>query len=681
MPEKLTILDIFSQKNGFIVKIFSDDFFEKWDIKWDIKSTQGYLNAINNKNKEILSRIERINTNQEVPNINILQENGNSLYDLVFPQKYSDLRKRISQIESPLLICTNVHNICWELIYDGNKFFADRYAISRYFRRIEGDPRIPIQKEGERCLIIAGPIEESKKSKKPEIDSQNIKFSLEKNNKDNEDTGDSEATQKNTVSLGKSTKDTSVPQQDSNKIKSEFLFIKETCKRNGINCEYIGGCQATKGLVLDKISSQDYRIIHYYGHIQKDEKGSYLELYKEVRLYANEIYCANINSKEKKGGDKFVFLNGCISADTIKKKPARDNQLTSQKPNQNDPSQSIKSMAKAFLASGAKVVVGTITDVPVNGARILANNFYKRIFAGDMVADALKYARSTVKRKKYKATWAPYIVFGDPRITLFPKGRWLIFWEWLEKRLKYTILAFFIGYIIIALILFLFWPKIEIDGDFDDWDNILIKKYSDSRGDSININGDINQIRVINDNNYIYFYMSMCGVYDYRNIFYHIFLGDPNSEGYIPDRNSDLAYLYLIENCSNAVPILYIFNDPNWSPLQISHPDFAYSERPNNKIEIKLDLSDIDRIDVTNMFFIAHTSDMTSEGEARNLDYAPDTWRRESYVYKYKNIFSMIFFNALIIALVLLISFLLIYFISFFIKFLYKKFFNQTVHY
>lgn len=563
--KKIAIIDIFCLEKEYLIRFLSNNYFEVWNIKKNKDELIDY-------NESLYKELEKINKDPLASRPkSSLKKMGELLYDWIFPPEYLDLREKISRIDSPLLLSTNIPEICWELLHDGDEFLGLKYPIGRYCKKVKAQPRIPVD-EPERCLIIADPTE------------------------------DLPATRE----------------------ESERLI--QWLEANGMICDYLACSQATKKNILDKIRTQKYCMIHYSGHISRDRERNedFLRLGEGDRLYATDIKNGLVK------GASFVFLNGCQSAVPNKDLDRRDRSHSGSNGTVKDrASHDIQSMAIAFLSSGARIVIGTIVEVPAVGARVLAEGFYEGIFAGEPVGTALKRAKAKAKKRELGATWASYILYGDPCVRLIRKTMIRTVTGKTQKALKYAIPTLFI----IGLILLLLQPRIRIDGLFKDFDNPLITTYADSINDTYNINGDINKIRINNNKQWLYIDLSVGGRFDYKNIFYHLFFGDPNvKNGFNFYGNSNVQYLYMIETSRNKNLVLYKYVGPSWVWLPISTLRFEYS-RYQNEIEMRIPRSIINRLNDASLFFMVHTSDIN----AQDLDFAPDSYRQEGFVYEYRD--------------------------------------------
>jgi CHAT domain-containing protein len=185
--------------------------------------------------------------------------------------------------------------------------------------------------------------------------------------------------------------------------------LKNWLEARNINCDdYLVGNKATRSKVLDLLSDNTYDIIHYAGHIARKREDDMYEyaliLNNKKPLFASTIF-------EKVKGNPIVFLNGCWGG---KAKGVKGS------------SQAIKNMTDAFLGAGAQVVVGSQFELPEAGASEFAKKFYGRVLCGKTVGEAMREARKHVMgNKKYGATWACYVMYGDPGLRIIDYWNWL----------------------------------------------------------------------------------------------------------------------------------------------------------------------------------------------------------------------------------------------------------------
>ncbi|MBD3340216.1 MAG: CHAT domain-containing protein [Candidatus Lokiarchaeota archaeon] len=186
------------------------------------------------------------------------------------------------------------------------------------------------------------------------------------------------------------------PTCDLDETELETSKLVEALQRKDVICDYLNGSDANLAELIIKLDENEYDIIHYAGHIVYDDSAKQYAL----RLNNNELFWA-INIRNEVKGSPIVFLNGCWSACEVK--------------SHTDSLHSMESLTEAFLETGARLVVGSLFEIPDEGARIFAEVFYDNVLNGEMVGEALRKARYiTMEDRKYGATWASFIMYGDP---------------------------------------------------------------------------------------------------------------------------------------------------------------------------------------------------------------------------------------------------------------------------
>ncbi|MBF0564724.1 MAG: CHAT domain-containing protein [Nitrospirae bacterium] len=193
--------------------------------------------------------------------LNELKEVGNKLYNLLVPEKTKDKIKKTSFNTMALNIDESLINIPWELLYDGNEFFCNRFNMGRVistrrnfqakYRKLEPPLRV---------LIVAEPTE-----KLPEV------------KKEADDIRDAISTYHNGI-------------------------ISVSSKEKDASIEYL------------KNSLPSYDMFHFAGHLvyKKDNvKDSGLTLIDGV-FKAEHI----LEIKDRRLLPAFIFLNTCHSGQT-----------------------------------------------------------------------------------------------------------------------------------------------------------------------------------------------------------------------------------------------------------------------------------------------------------------------------------------------------------------------------
>lgn len=74
--------------------------------------------------------------------------------------------------------------------------------------------------------------------------------------------------------------------------------------------------------------------------------------------------------------------------------------------------------AEAFMQAGAGAFVGSLWSVTDGAAKEFAQEFYRQLRCGKILADAVTAARKAVAQQPCDPTWLAYTVYGDPRARL-----------------------------------------------------------------------------------------------------------------------------------------------------------------------------------------------------------------------------------------------------------------------
>lgn len=175
----------------------------------------------------------------------------------------------------------------------------------------------------------------------------------------------------------------------------------------GVRVKLLAGRFASKTHILLELQAHD--IVHFAGHSHYDPEHpqkSGWHLHGEV-LTAEELSAL-------KNPPRLVFSNSCQAGAT----PAWGGRY------QYD-GQAF-GIGSAFLLAGVTNYIGTFWVVHDQESRIFAVAFYQGIAEGRSVGEALQHARLRVRQeiKQQKGweglTWASYMLYGDPTVTLLP---------------------------------------------------------------------------------------------------------------------------------------------------------------------------------------------------------------------------------------------------------------------
>jgi hypothetical protein len=278
-----------------------------------------------------------------------LTASGRGLFNEVLPERHQEIRSirdALGDLKKDLLIATNVPEIPWELLHNGTDFLGLLYDIGRSLRARGAEWRPTPKKGNWQCLILANP------------------------------TGD-------------------LPS-----AAAEAVAVKESLESKGIACDYLFEKTATFENVLHYLNSVQYDIIHYSGHIARDEEsGEYGFRLRDGRSFTAESIRTHVRTPA------IAFLNGCNSGEVV------------------------QGLTEAFLSSGAQMVIGSLYDTPNRGAAAFAKKFYAEFMRGRTAGEAMRQARLHVRgMEDCGLAWACFVMYGDPRFSLDLKSDDLDSW-------------------------------------------------------------------------------------------------------------------------------------------------------------------------------------------------------------------------------------------------------------
>ena len=172
---------------------------------------------------------------------------------------------------------------------------------------------------------------------------------------------------------------------------------------SGVKVTLMGGHLVEKADLLKKLQTHD--VVHFAGHSHYDpvspaKSGWHLH---EGVLTAEEL-------SKLDDPPRLVFSNSCQAGAT----PAGRYQYEGQ----------AFGIGSAFLVAGVTNYIGTFWVVHDEESMHFATAFYQGIAAGLSVGEALLSARKEVIRQKgwQGLTWASYMLYGDPTVTLLPRA-------------------------------------------------------------------------------------------------------------------------------------------------------------------------------------------------------------------------------------------------------------------
>jgi hypothetical protein len=184
------------------------------------------------------------------------------------------------------------------------------------------------------------------------------------------------------------------PTEDLPETEIEARAVVQFLERRGVRCSFLEGKEATFPVFLDQIR-KGHKLIHFAGHIRYDDIArEYALVLHDGKVFTASAVRSHLRSRP------VVFLNGCESGVVV------------------------KGLTEAFLAGGARAVVGALYRIPDGGAQMFAKAFYDAALSGRCgIGCAVRQARLAVKGKTgLGATWASFALYGDPTLRVS-------FWE------------------------------------------------------------------------------------------------------------------------------------------------------------------------------------------------------------------------------------------------------------
>ncbi|MFX0116117.1 MAG: CHAT domain-containing protein [Candidatus Hodarchaeota archaeon] len=79
------------------------------------------------------------------------------------------------------------------------------------------------------------------------------------------------------------------------------------------------------------------------------------------------------------------------------------------------------SLSSGILAFGERAVAGTLWPIQDEVACSFANKFYNVLLKQKTIGEAYQHAMaSLIDKSSHSAFWSPYILIGNPKLSLFP---------------------------------------------------------------------------------------------------------------------------------------------------------------------------------------------------------------------------------------------------------------------
>ncbi len=158
-----------------------------------------------------------------------------------------------------------------------------------------------------------------------------------------------------------------------------------------------------------RLRLKDYDMLHFAGHAEyfsrHDSEGAGASGWKltDGSFKAEDIY-------KMAGGaamPSLIFSNACQSARTDAW--------------ESEGAEASFGLANAFLYAGVRHYIGTFWEIKDQSGSDFALEFYRHIFSGKSVGEAVKESRQSLTEKygQDSVSWAAYLLYGNPRFSYF----------------------------------------------------------------------------------------------------------------------------------------------------------------------------------------------------------------------------------------------------------------------
>lgn len=173
--------------------------------------------------------------------------------------------------------------------------------------------------------------------------------------------------------------------------------------RTFLDVDFLGGSRATLSSVLRGLEGAD--LVYYIGHGSYDparpgESGWQLS---DGALGPDRV-------RNLARPPRFVFSNACNSAEEIPQEKARMGHSGN------------TGLASGLVLAGVEAVVGARWSIQVASSSALASTFFHKVLRGRTIGEALRDARTLVRRAhdERDLAWASFVLYGNPVQRLAP---------------------------------------------------------------------------------------------------------------------------------------------------------------------------------------------------------------------------------------------------------------------
>lgn len=196
------------------------------------------------------------------------------------------------------------------------------------------------------------------------------------------------------------------PKGDLASARSEGLSICDDIDQmNGQEPEIDAFVESAISVERLKKQIRSYDVVHFAGHAvyKADDPGK-----SGWELMDGHFRACDV--KKMAGGGAMpalVFSNACQSARTGEWAAKGD------RPNDSF------GLANAFMMAGVNHYIGAAWEIMDAPSGRFARQFYRHLFSGETVGEAMKFARKRLLAEGSDACWASYVLYGDPSARYF----------------------------------------------------------------------------------------------------------------------------------------------------------------------------------------------------------------------------------------------------------------------
>ena len=195
------------------------------------------------------------------------------------------------------------------------------------------------------------------------------------------------------------------PRGDLPEARSEAAALLDSLEqyRAFLDLDFLGGARATLSSVLRGLEGAD--LVYYIGHGSYDPARPRLSGWQLSDGALGPDRVRNLSRPPR-----FVFSNACNSAEEIPQDKVRMGQSGN------------TGLASGLVLAGVEAVVGARWPIQVGSSSALASAFFHKALRGKSIGEALRDARTGVRRahEETDLAWASFVLYGNPVQCLAP---------------------------------------------------------------------------------------------------------------------------------------------------------------------------------------------------------------------------------------------------------------------